>query len=374
MKNEITKREEFVQLVLNNIPSFVFWKDRESVYLGCNMNFAKAAGLKFPDEIIGKNDYEMPWSKEDSDFYRKVDREVMASGEPQINFEEPQTFSDGSTRWLRTSKIPLRNFSGIVIGILGLYEDITERKNIELELSKQNKDLRTLNTKLELANIDLEQFAYAMSHDLQEPLLMMEGFSKALLNKYAAAFDENGKKSLEYIIKGTQRMSTLIRQIFKYSELEKTENQFKKVDLNLILKQVTEDLKDFLKNKKAAVKANLPEQKIKCQPQKMIMLFNNLITNGIKFNQSKTPKIQISFKEKETEFQFTFSDNGIGIDKKFEHIIYKPFKRLHTKHEFAGSGMGLSICKRITNLHSSKIYHTANKNNGGTSFHFTILK
>lgn len=374
MKHEIADRDSFLQLVLNNIPSFVFWKDREYKYLGCNMNFAKTAGLKSPDEIIGKNDYDMPWSKEDSDFYRKVDKEVMASGKPQINFEEPQTFSNGLTRWLRTSKIPLRNFSGVVIGILGLYEDITERKNIELELSEQNKNLRTLNTKLELANIDLEQFAYALSHDLQEPLLMMEGFSKSLLNKYAAALDGNGKNSLEYIIKGTQRMSTLIRQILNYSELEKIEDQFKKVDLNIILKKVLKDLNNFLNDKKAEIKANLPSQKVKCRPQRMKILFNNLITNGVKFNESEIPEIEIGFKEKETEFQFTFSDNGIGIDKKFNNIIYKPFKRLHNRRKFPGSGIGLSICKRVVHLHGGIIFHTANKNNSGTSFHFTIPK
>jgi len=374
MKNEIANRDEFLQLVLNNIPSFVFWKDRRSTYLGCNMIFAKSAGLKSPEEIIGKDDYDLPWSKEDSDFYRKVDKEVMDSGESQINFEEPQTFSDGSTKWLRTSKIPLRNSTGDVVGILGAYEDITERKNIEIELIEQNKDLKILNTKLEEANIDLEQFAYAMSHDLQEPLSTMEGFSKVLLKKFSTILDKNGRKSLYYIIEGTQRMSTLIRQILQYSKLEKIEDQFEKADLNLILKSVVKDLNTIIKNKAAKIKANLPEKKIKCQPQRINMLFHNLITNGIKFNESEIPTIEIDFVENKTAFHFTFSDNGIGISEKFEHTIFKPFKRLNTKHKFPGNGIGLSICKRIVLLHGGKISHTPNKNKSGTSFHFTISK
>jgi len=119
MENVILDKEPFLQLVLDNIPSFVFWKDRNSIYLGCNKKFADSAGLKSPDEIIGKSDYDLPWSKEESDFYRKVDKEVMDSQEPQIDFEESQTISDGSICWIKTSKIPLFDKMGKVIGILG---------------------------------------------------------------------------------------------------------------------------------------------------------------------------------------------------------------------------------------------------------------
>ena len=134
MYSEVLQKERLLQLVLNNIPSYVFWKDRNSTYLGCNLKFAKSAGLDSPIEIIGKTDYDLPWSKEESDFFRKIDKEVMDSRIPQVNFEEPQTINDGSTKWLRTSKIPLFDENDNVIGILGTYEDITERKQMELEL------------------------------------------------------------------------------------------------------------------------------------------------------------------------------------------------------------------------------------------------
>ena len=89
---------------IDNIGQFVFWKDRSSVYLGCNANFARSAGYAHPEEIVGKTDYDMPWSAEEAEFFRKIDNEVMATGVSKLNFEEPQTMSDGSTRWLSTSK------------------------------------------------------------------------------------------------------------------------------------------------------------------------------------------------------------------------------------------------------------------------------
>jgi diguanylate cyclase (GGDEF)-like protein/PAS domain S-box-containing protein len=120
--------EEFLQLVLDNIPQFVFWKDRNSVYLGCNRNFARAAGFNSPDEIVGKTDYDLPWWKEESDFFRECDARVMDTNTPEYHIIEPQLQADGKQAWLDTSKIPLHDAQGNVVGILGSYEDITERQ------------------------------------------------------------------------------------------------------------------------------------------------------------------------------------------------------------------------------------------------------
>jgi len=373
MSLNLQKKEKFLQLVLDNIPSFVFWKDRESIYLGCNLNFAKSAGLTSTDEIIGKSDYDLPWSKKDSDFYRKIDKEVMDSGVSQINFEESQTVDDGPINWLRTSKIPLFNSKNKVIGILGAYENITPRKIMELELIRGNKELRELNAKLEMANIDLEQFAYATSHDLQEPLSTIEGFSRLLQNKYAGVFDKNGVESLNYIIKETQRMASLIRQVLDYSKIEKIKDKFERVDLGQVVKSAIDDLGILINKSNALLKINLPKQKINCNPKKMKVLFKNLISNGVKFNQSKIPTIEITFKENEAVWHFTIKDNGIGIKEVFQDTIFKPFKRLNLRHKFPGNGLGLSVCRKIVSLHGGKIYYTPNQYEG-SSFHFTILK
>lgn len=366
-------KEEFLQLILNNIPSYVFWKDRQSIYLGCNMNFALSAGLNSPEEIIGKSDYDLAWSKTESDFFRLIDKKVMDSGESKINFEEPQTINDGSERWLRTSKIPLYSATRDVIGILGTYEDITERKLIELELVESNKNLKQLNSKLEMINIDLEQFAYATSHDLQEPLRTVGAFSGLINKRYSSLLDDKGIEYLKFIEEGTQRMSTLINQILIYSKLEKREKQFEEIDLTLLLQEILSDLSIIIKNNNAAIEINLPDQNIICQGQRMKMLFYNLITNAIKFNDSKNPRIKIDYKHIEEEWHFIISDNGIGIEDKYQDHIFKPFKRLNTRKEFPGNGIGLSICNRIVQLHNGQIWYTHNTPKG-TNFHFTIPK
>lgn len=373
MDTDLVHKETFLQLVLDHIPSYVFWKDRQSIYLGCNENYAKTAGLDVPDEIIGKSDYDLPWSEEESNFFRIIDKEVMDTGIPRINFEQPQTINDGSTRWLRTSKIPLHNEIGEVIGILGTYEDITERKSIELELIEKNKKLQQLNARLEMANADLEQFAYAASHDLQEPLRMIGRFAGLLDKKYKSTLDGVGTEYLKYIKEGTQRMSTLISQILSYTKLEKLEENYTETNFGDLLNEILEELEVFIKKRNAQLDISLPTQKIKCQAARIKMLFHNLIANGIKFNESETPRIVINYEEGENEWYFTVSDNGIGIDKNYHDYVFKPFKRLNNRGKFPGNGVGLSICKRIVNLHKGNIWYTNNQT-GGTTFHFTISK
>jgi PAS domain S-box-containing protein len=130
-ENKLLEQQQILSMIIANVPHHIFWKDKDLNYLGCNPNFAKVGGLKSPDEIIGKNDYDMPWKKEESDFFRKIDREVMEKGEPILDIEEPQLQADGREATLLTSKVPLRDSGGKVFGILGIYADITERKKAE---------------------------------------------------------------------------------------------------------------------------------------------------------------------------------------------------------------------------------------------------
>lgn len=373
MDTDLIKKEEFLQLVLNNIPSFVFWKDTASIYLGCNMNFAKSAGLTSPDDIVGKSDYDMPWSREESDFFRKIDREVMDSGKSKINFEEPLTNSDGSTRWLRTSKIPLFGDKGEVIGILGAYEDITDRKSMELELISRNQHLSKLNAKLQMINVDLEQFAYSTSHDLKEPLRMIGSFADLIEKRVGNQIGKEGLEYFAFIKEGTVRMTKLISQILAYSKIDKVEEQFVEVDLSELIQETVQDLHATIKEKDVILTYNLPKEHILCQPDRIKILFHNLIINGIKFNHSPQPKIHIDFEDKGEEWLFSISDNGIGIEEKYNEEVFKPFKRLNTRDQFPGNGIGLSICKRVAYLHGGHIHFKRNQENG-TTFYLTISK
>ena len=379
-ESNLLDKEQLLQLVMNNIPSFIFWKDRNSVYLGCNMNFALSAGLDDPNKIIGKTDYDLPWSKEESDFFRAVDKRVMDSGKEELNFEEPQTISDGTTRWLRTSKIPLLNAEKEVIGILGTYEDITSKKELELKLVRQaehlqrsNEHLKRLNYSLEQANIDLEHFAFATSHDLQEPLRMIGSFTSLIRRRYAEKIDEEGQEYFQFIAEGVERMSKLIKGVLNYTRIDKELEEFILSDIQFIIKEKVKDLAGIIEATNTEVIINVPEQEVYCQPVRLGILFYNLILNGIKFNLSDKRKIEVLAEEQNHQWQFTVKDNGIGINPDFKDKIFQPFKRLNTRDKFPGTGIGLSVCKRIVAIHNGEIWFDRNEIDG-TNFYFTIPK
>jgi PAS domain S-box-containing protein len=156
-EEELHHSRQMLQLVLDNIPQRVFWKDRNFNYLGCNKPFAIDAGLQNPEEIIGKSDFELAW-REMAELYRADDKLVMEQGSPKLNFEEPENSADGSLLWLRTSKLPLRDREGKVIGVIGTYEDITERKRAERALQERTAYLNTLieNNPLAIVTVDVQ--------------------------------------------------------------------------------------------------------------------------------------------------------------------------------------------------------------------------
>jgi PAS domain S-box-containing protein len=160
-EESLWESSQMLKLVLDNMPAFVFWKDRNSVYLGCNYLFAANAGLSPQEEIIGMTDLDLPWKYTEAESYRADDRRVMETGIPKLNYEETQHTADGRVTWVRTSKIPLRNPEGDVIGVLGTFEDITERMRAEEELNRLNEELelRVKERTAELAakNAELER-------------------------------------------------------------------------------------------------------------------------------------------------------------------------------------------------------------------------
>lgn len=351
------------QLVLDHVPVYIFWKDRDGIYLGCNMKFAKGAGFDEPAELIGKTDYEMPWTKEEADYYVKIDQEVMSSGEPQINFEEPQTTPEGNTIWLRTSKIPLKTMNGNIVGILGTYEDITQRKMQAIALEEQANELKKLNS-------EMEEFTYITSHDLQEPLNTILTFAKRF--EQAEELNDNQKKMAGFMSNSASRMSEMIKATMKNLLLNCGGNATE-TDTEAEIKGVIQELNSKIVSTKAQITVgNLPT--IKVYRSEFHQLLQNLISNALKFARPDvSPIVNITAVEEDDYYRFTVEDNGIGIEEKHYDRVFKVFQRLHSRSAIEGHGIGLANCKKIVAMHNGHI-HIESVVGEGSKFIFTIAK
>lgn len=254
-----------------------------------------------------------------------------------------------------------------------------ERKAIE-KMENKNKLITEIISKdaikLKYSNEELEQFAYVSSHDLQEPLRVVSSYCQLLKERCKDCKNMNNetKKWINYIVEATERMKILIKELLDFSSIGRKDKPFEDIDLNKIIKNVEKDLKFLIKdtNTKIIIKEPLPI--INGIKFRIKQLFYNLINNSIKFKSDKDPLIEISFcEEKDSKWLFCVKDNGIGISSKYFDRIFGLFKRLYSREEYPGTGIGLALCKKIVETHGGKIW-VDSKVNKGASFYFILEK
>lgn len=230
--------------------------------------------------------------------------------------------------------------------------------------------LREYSEKLEQSNTDLQQFAYIASHDLQEPLRMVVSYLQLIERRYKGKLDKDADDFINFAVGGAKRMQTLINDLLAYSRISTKGKEFSSVDCNNILKKVLYNLEFQIKDRNAAVTYEaLP--KIYADETQLIQLFQNLIGNGIKFNDKESPRIHISSEKVGGHWRFSVKDNGIGVPRKHYERIFTIFQRLHTQEQYEGTGIGLGICKRIVQRHGGEISLQSIEAKG-TTFYFTI--
>jgi len=501
--------------ILENFPGVVFWKDVNSVYLGCNKNFAKAAGLKNPLEIVGKTDYDLPWAKTEAEAYLADDKYVMETIKPKLNIVETQLQYGGHIAWFNTSKIPLFDPDNKVIGVLGVSNDITELKRTEEELKeardhledqvkkqtvklqeaynslkeseskfrtltenspdliirinrnleylyvnpaiekhtgkppgfyigkkidkielpgryesyfkenylkvfktgdeihyefdfptvnglrffkstvvpeysskgkietvltltrditdrKQLEDnLKVLVDELQRSNQDLQQFAYIVSHDLQEPLRTITSFTQLLANRYKGKLDKDADDFINFIVEGTVRMKQMIQDLLQYSRVTTKGGEFTETNAEEVIKDTISNLKVVINENDAEITYD-PLPKVFADSKQLQRVFQNLILNSIKYRKpDEPPKIHISAQKDKDEHIFSVSDNGIGIEKQYFDRIFAIFQRLHSREEYEGTGIGLAVVKRIIERHGGRIWVESELGKGST-FYFSI--
>jgi PAS domain S-box-containing protein len=320
-------------------------------------------------EILGKLVYDLVDESE-----RKRVAEQIKRRKTGVTEHHELTFrtKKGKKVWTFISTNPVLDENGVYCGALAMVTDITKRKQQDELLKKHEADLELKNRELLQKNRELEQFAYIASHDLQEPLRTVSSFSNQLQKQYKDKLDDLAQKYLFFIHQGTERMKALITDLLDYSRIGK-KKELRTIDCNELIGNVIADLHTAIEESKVEIQTeNLPV--INGYSTEMKQLFQNLISNAIKFRRKEVlPKIHISSQTIGGGWEFRVEDNGIGISEEHKERIFVIFQRLHSRSEYEGSGIGLSHCKKIVELHGGKIW-VRSKPGKGSSFHFTILE
>ncbi len=364
----LLNQTELLNNILDNVPHSIFWKDRQSVYLGCNKAFAELTGLENTEQIAGKTDYDLPWQNDIAEHIRKTDFDVMDTKHSIHNEEESFLQADGREKIVIVSKVPLHDQKDNVLGVLGIYYDITERKRMEDTL-KQTQKMEAIGT-----------LAGGIAHDFNNILGGIIGYTELALN------DTRPKTKvynfLQQVLKSATRAKDLVRQILTFSR--KNQEERKAIQLSTIVKEEAKLLRstlpttiDILLNidKKAGmVDADLTQ---------MHQVIMNLCTNAafamqehggtLKISLSTIMLTQQSSKKYHDAqpgpyIELKISDTGTGIDSRIIHRIFEPF--FTTKEKEKGTGMGLAVVHGIVKEHGGNISVKSQINKGTT---FTIL-
>ena len=244
-----------------------------------------------------------------------------------------------------------------------------EEKQVRKERRQAEADLAKKAEELARSNRDLEQFAYVASHDLQEPLRMVAAYTQLLAERYAGKLDENADKYIRYALEGALRMQTLVTDLLTFSRVGRNRKSTPLAG-DAVVREALDNLQAALQESGAVVHYEaLPT--VRGDHTQLVQLFQNLIGNAIKFRGEKTPVITVSANRSAAEWEFSVSDNGIGIAAEHAEAIFVIFQRLHTRAEYPGNGVGLAICKKIVEQHGGRI-SVESKAGEGASFKFTL--
>ncbi|WP_225336422.1 PAS domain S-box protein [Halomicrobium urmianum] len=301
-----------------------------------------------PEDRIGNSVYDIY----PDDIVEEIEPYFEAALEGEANSFEVE-FRD---RDLFAYTLPIRNDDGGVFAGMLVIQDVTERREYQ--------------RKLEESNERLEQFAYAVSHDLQEPLRMVTSYIKLIESRYGDKLDEDGEEFLEFAVDGAERMREMIEGLLEYSRIETRGDPFEPVDLDDILDNVREDLQMRIDESNAEITTDdLP--RVDGDESQLRQVFQNLLSNAIEYNEDEPPQIDVSATRDDQRWIISVQDNGIGIDPGEQDRIFEVFQRLHTNEEHSGTGIGLALSRRVVERHGGEIWVDSEPDEGST-FSFTL--
>jgi PAS domain S-box-containing protein len=357
----LRESEEKYRTILENIEDGYYQADLAGNLTFFNDSMCRISGIP-REELMGMNNRQYTDQENAKKVYQAFNK-VYRTGEPRRECDWEIIRKDGSKGYIEASITLQKDSSGKPIGFRGMVRDITERKRAEEALKEKTEELAR-------SNRDLEQFAYVASHDLQEPLRMVMSYVQLLARRYKGKLDSDADEFISFALDGSLRMWKLINDLLTYSRVGTREKELKPTDCETVLDQSLNNLKVAVEENGAVVTHDPLPTVIVDNPQ-WVQLFQNLIGNAIKFRGNEPPCVHVSASPNGNGWIFSVRDNGIGIAPEYAESIFTIFKRLHGRQDYAGTGIGLAICKKIVERHGGRIW-VESEVQKGTTFYFTL--
>lgn len=365
---DLYKNIELEKKKLNNIlfdaPAHIALTDGSNhIFTFVNENFSNL----FNRSLIGKSIRESIPEFEEQGFFKILD-EVYKSVEMCTN-DEVLTLIDNKLNGILEEYYfnfiykPMLDINNKIEGILIFAFDISDTV-------KSKKKIEEFAKALEISNKELNNFAYVASHDLKGPIRSIASYSELLQRRYKEKLDNKANDFLNLISASCKRLQNLIDDLLEHSKIISDTNNFNLVDLNKVMQEIIAHNKRYISDNNVVILyKNLP--KVKINYNHIFRLFNNLITNSIKYKSDANPVIKIDCTKEDGHYIFSFKDNGIGINQKYSHKIFEIFQKLHKIDEYEGTGIGLANCKKIVELNNGKIWFESEEGDG-TTFYFSL--
>jgi len=361
-EDALRRANAFLDSIVENIPDMVFVKEASELrFERINRAGEELLGLARRD-LLGKNDFDF-FSKEQAEFFQALDRKALGSG-MVIDIPEETIAAAGGERWLHTKKVPIVDDKGTPQFLLGISEDITERKLAA-------EALRAAKEAAESASQELEAFSYSVAHDLRAPLRSIDGFSASLQQNLTGKLDADHLADLKRVRSAAQHMGRIIDGLLSLSRVTRTELVREKVDLGELARATAARLRDSqpARQVELVVQDNLI---VDGDPRLLAALLDNLIGNAWKFTGNvPAARVEVGMQLEDERPVFFVRDNGAGFDAAYVHKLFGAFQRLHTSDQFEGSGIGLATVQRIVRRHGGQIRAEGEVGRGAT-FYFSL--
>jgi PAS domain S-box-containing protein len=372
MEEALRDSEEKLRKIFESVTDGISVIDLKGRITEVNQRAVEMHGFSSKDELLGKSAFELVAPPDHERIAANMKKAITQGA--IIGVEYTLLRADGSEFPGELSTSALKDASDNVVGHITIVRDITERKRAEEEREALLQDITKSNQKLEAANKELQDFAYVASHDLREPLRKISSFGTLLRDSLKGKLDEDQQENFEFMIDGAQRMQDMIDDLLTYSRLTTRAKPPQQVFLNEVIENLKKlELATLLEETRGTIHIPEPLSPVQADPIQMNQLFQNLIGNGLKFHKEGIPP-EITIRAHGVEnkmIRIEVEDNGIGIDEKYHEQLFVMFKRLHSRAEYEGTGIGLAVCKKIVERHGGNIGVKSTPGKGST-FWFTL--